>query len=112
MSESEHLSAFLVKKGGQLWHYCPACDDLHSVAIDEPYKNGSRWDFDGNVEKPSLSPSVKVTVCRTHDPDFENKICHYFLKNGRFEYLSDCTHKLAGMRIPMVEIPEKFIKYF
>lgn len=108
MGDSEILSRFLIKKGGQLWHYCPACDDVHSVAIDEPYKTASRWHFDGNVEMPSLSPSVKVTKPIGDD----SEVCHYFLKNGRFEYLLDCTHKLAGMRIPVVEIPEKFIRLF
>lgn len=130
MSEKETLSAFLVKKDGRIAHYCPACDELHFFAIEEPFKPGQRWEYNGNAEKPSFSPSMLIRTGHYVDrPGWSNKpgdcaicdaggdygtcgICHYFLKDGRIEYLSDSTHKLAGVRVPLVEIPEKYKNYF
>jgi len=130
MSEKEVLSDFLVKKGGQIAHYCPACDELHYFAVDEPFKNGARWEYNGDPLKPSFSPSMLVRTGH-FVPGHETKecwcsyeerfgepapfgcgICHYFLKNGRIEYLTDSTHKLAGMRVALVEIPARFKDYF
>lgn len=129
MSEKEVLSDFLVKRGGQIAHYCPACDELHFFAVDEPFPSGARWSFDGNAKSPSFSPSMLIrtghyvqregwtnkpgdcAICDAGGDFGACGVCHYFLKNGRIEYLSDSTHKLAGMRVALVEIPERFKNY-
>jgi hypothetical protein len=58
----------------------------------------SRWTFNGNYEKPTFSPSLLVFK---DDPASR---CHSFVKDGQWEYLSDCFHSLAGKTVPMVDL--------
>jgi hypothetical protein len=92
--------------------WCPACDDTHAVEIEsEP-----RWGFDGNLQEPTISPSIKVEgvqweVGHTfHKPHHhvvagEPVVCHSFVRAGRWEFLGDCTHDLAGQTVEMVPVP-------
>ncbi|BAO88931.1 DUF6527 family protein [Caballeronia cordobensis] len=76
---------------------CPGCKFLHVVYVGGP--NRPTWSFNGYVDKPTVSPSVLVSW----EQDGKPKVCHSFIKDGRIEFLSDCTHDLAGQT---VEIPE------
>lgn len=72
--------------------YCPGCDEYH--VFDE------RWTMTGTPDNPSFTPSLLVT-----HPDGSDR-CHSFLKNGQWEFLSDCHHELAGQTVPLTEPPE------
>ncbi|TXK52393.1 anaerobic dehydrogenase [Pontibacter qinzhouensis] len=72
---------------------CPGCKCSHKI--------DSKWSYNGNPDKPTLSPSVLVRMDRPPHP--EVKICHSFVKDGNIQFLSDCTHELAGQT---VELPE------
>ena len=63
------------------------------------FTNFSNANFNNNVNKPTVSPSIKI---ESHGGDKET-ICHSFIRNGFIEYLNDCTHSLAGKK---VELPE------
>ena len=41
--------------------------------------------------------------CKNGREEFDRKqtICHVFIKEGKIEYLSDCTHSLAGTTIDL-----------
>jgi hypothetical protein len=70
------------------WLWCPGCDD--AVRIDDS------WQFDGNPEQPTFSPSILS----------EGAIrCHSFLRAGMWEFLPDSDHALAGKTVPMVDLP-------
>lgn len=71
---------------------CPGCGCLHKI--------NSTWAYNGNAGKPTLSPSVLV---RSFDDVGTPTICHSFVKDGKIQYLNDCTHSLAGQT---VELPE------
>lgn len=43
-------------------HWCPACEEMHAFAVEEPFRNGAKWTFDGNLEKPTFSPSMNIAV--------------------------------------------------
>lgn len=45
-------------------HWCPACRRPHVFAVERPSTSPSaaRWSFDGNVEKPTFSPSMLIYV--------------------------------------------------
>ena len=60
--------------------------------------DGPEWEFDGNIEAPTLAPSL-LNHCTAG-------ICHSFLRAGRFEFLSDCTHEKAGQTIPLEPLPD------
>ncbi|MGB5821476.1 MAG: DUF6527 family protein [Saonia sp.] len=70
-------------------HYCPGCKMHH--AFDK------RWSFNESPEIPSFSPSMLVRYAWGESN--EERRCHYFLKDGKIQYLSDCTHELKGQTI-------------
>jgi len=97
-----------VGEGGGLWGYsahCPGCSREHHVPVKpQTYPNGSGWDFSGTEDAPTFSPSLLV-----HPWDYQDGVppqvkCHSFIRNGRWEFLSDCEHALAGQTVDMVDI--------
>lgn len=92
------VSKFTDKAGNEGYHFhCPACDHAHLV-----YTAGSnvpKWSFNGDLEKPTFSPSL-----RCFWPGREKEYtCHSFIRNGKMEFLNDCTHDMAGKT---VELPD------
>jgi hypothetical protein len=75
--------------------FCPGCSCCHGW--------NDRWGFDGNLDSPTVSPSLLVT----HLPNYENNqlmhngVCHSFIRNGNISFLSDSTHKLAGQTVKL-----------
>lgn len=82
----------------QLLFECPACGCYHAAWIKNP-KGKPIWKWNGNMEKPTFRPSLKVTMPHATGED----ICHFFVTNGKIRFLGDCTHKLAGKTVDMVE---------
>lgn len=76
--------------------HCPGCNMIHSI--------DSRWNFNGDLNSPTISPSLLVRY------PTKNKmlICHSFINDGKIKYLHDSTHELAGKT---VEIPDFEILY-
>ena len=91
---------------------CPGCESsgngtgLHMLPVntEEHYPS---WDWDGNIEAPTLSPSI-LTHTKPYVDGKGTGICHSYLKAGVFEFLSDCTHSMAGQNVPALELPEWF----
>ncbi|MED1954867.1 DUF6527 family protein [Brevibacillus centrosporus] len=80
---------------GWLVFGCPGCGCMHYA--------DQRWTYNGDEEKPTFSPSINVKVGHHPDPP---DICHFFVRDGRIEYLSDCTHSLAGQTVELPDIDE------
>lgn len=38
------------------------------------------------------------------DPDFKCGLCHSFVVDGRIQFLSDCSHSLAGQTVDLPEL--------
>jgi len=70
---------------------------LHMLQISGE-RAGGIWGFDGNLEAPTIAGSVL-----THGGD--GFVCHAFVTAGQWQYLTDCTHELAGQTVPMVPLP-------
>lgn len=87
-------------------HWCPACNEMHGFAVDEPFRNGARWTFNGNIEKPTFSPSMNISDGPYPSGRFDR--CHYFLRDGMLQFLPDCTHALAGQTLLLPELPEGY----
>lgn len=83
---------------GSLYGYswrCPACDRRHHV----PVSGASAWRFSGDLDRPTLEPSVLVHANeRTGQP-----LCHSFVRDGRIIFCSDSTHALAGQTVAMAD---------
>lgn len=84
-------------KGGGLTFFCPGCDQCHSVNTSARVT----WDYNGDADNPTLSPSILVRMPRPGHQD----VCHSYVRNGAIEFLNDCTHVLAGRTVPLPEWP-------
>lgn len=99
----------LVKFGPNWRHWCPACNTVHEIAVDEPFSNGAKWSFDGNELFPTFNPSINKRWGRYADPSCRVKggVCHYYLHKGVIQYLSDCTHGMAGQSMDLPHLPDR-----
>ena len=83
--------------------FCPACDFVHSFNVD--LDGHGRWDgkpmwtFDGNYDSQTFAPSM---LANKGQVDAHHPVCHSFLRNGAWEFLGDCTHAMAGQKVPMI----------
>lgn len=102
---------------GSQAYRCPGCGEIHN-----PNTEGNhRWTYNGDPDKPTFIPSILVRsghYAHGHQGDcwctygqrnqnepspYKCFICHSFVTDGKIQFLSDCTHKLAGQT---VEIPD------
>lgn len=88
----------------QLW--CPGCDSLHAVNLPGPngFQPSVCWEWDGNETAPTISPSI---LCYG---SANGGNCHSFVRNGKWEFLSDSNHALAGQTVEMVPLPDWLVK--
>lgn len=78
---------------------CLGCGNMHwynlyggvGFSLTHP-----KWNFNGDLENPSFTPSLLNTK--------PNSVCHLYITNGKIEYLSDCTHSLAGQTVTMIDL--------
>ena len=102
---------------------CPGCKSSHR--IQHGAGAGPRWGWNGDVERPTFTPSVLVTGRdfteageSAYDawvaagfpkpaPSFESLDvgCHSFVTDGRIEFLGDCTHAMAGQTVDLADWP-------
>lgn len=80
--------------------FCPACKEFHYIGVAKNNMGFPIWQFNGDNEIPTVSPSVMVEY---HGAD-KNTICHSFISDGKIRFLSDCTHGLAGKTVDMVDL--------
>lgn len=106
MSEFKRLSKVLQEADGSLFFECPGCDMIHGIGVTR--HSPPHWTWNGNVDKPTFSPSVLVEYPWKLLPngEREQRRCHSFVVDGQIQYLGDCTHHLAGKTIDMVEIED------
>lgn len=91
---------------GSLYGYrfaCPGCGDPHVI----PTTGAHAWGFNGDVDRPAFTPSLLVRW-RPADPGDApyTLVCHSFVRDGRIEFLSDCTHAKAGQTVDLPDVPE------
>lgn len=73
---------------------CPGCKDSHTI----PIEGMNAWTFNGNYEKPTLTPSI---LARQYEGERVKSICHSFVTNGIIQFLDDCTHEFKGQTIEL-----------
>lgn len=61
------------------------------------------WTWNGDTEKPTLSPSI-LTRWAGGGIFATELVCHSFVNDGMVQFLSDCTHELAGQTVPLLDI--------
>ena len=82
----------------------------------------SRWTFNGDLDKPTFSPSYLSK--HKHPKGYSNEnpapkgwageyvqeVCHSFLTDGKIQYLSDCTHEYVGQTLDLPDFDD--LTYF
>ena len=74
------------RDGWLIW--CPACGIEHHF--------DARWNWNGNFDKPSFMPPLKVLL----DPG----VCHFMVNSATIAFQPDCTHALRGKTVDLPEI--------
>lgn len=92
--------------------WCPGCeitdDDghkhggLHMLPISGDASKRPVWQWNGELERVTLDPSILTRVNRG-ETQF---ICHSYLRDGQWQFLDDCTHALVGQTVAMVPLPD------
>lgn len=59
--------------------------------------------FNGNVGKPTFSPSINARIERT-ELGLPDKVCHSWVTDGWIMFVADSTHHLRGKK---VELPNQ-----
>lgn len=100
MAKLETLS--MADGGKALAFYCPGCKYHHRVQIERGSSNpgGPIWEWNGNMEKPTFSPSLGVNMGTDQQ-------CHLFVRDGRISYLYDSMHKLAGHEVGLIDLDKE-----
>ncbi len=86
----------------QLQFMCPGCKEVHAL--------NTTWAFNGDLEKPTVQPSVLVhrmgnSMAIEEFKEYRNELrCHSFITDGKIKFLSDCTHELANQTIELPNI--------
>jgi hypothetical protein len=66
--------------------FCPGCNCAHGFNL--------RWTWNNNFDSPTINPSLLSIG--------ENR-CHCFVKDGKIQFLMDCSHDLKGKTVEMPE---------
>ena len=61
-----------------------------------------RWTFNGDFEKPTFEPSMLVQY-PVENPETGHVLEHFFVKDGKIQYLQDCHHHMAGHTVDMID---------
>ena len=94
--------------GQRVLFRCPGCEDNHQISV-------GTWTWNGDLERPTFSPSVLVRGNQWPKDEFpeyykpahakvkpgEDTVCHSFVTDGRIQFLSDSTHTLAGQTVDL-----------
>lgn len=82
----------------QWYFWCPGCNELHNYTTDRKEGLHPGWTFNGDMEKPTFSPSLLYPSKAVR--------CHLFLKDGKLEFCGDCGHALAGKTVDLPDYPD------
>lgn len=89
---------------------CPGCKHVHVY--------DKRWTFNGDRNKPTFRASYLSKYTHPHGYTNENpapvgyngpydtEVCHSFVTDGKIQFLSDCTHALAGQTVEIPDVDE------
>jgi hypothetical protein len=105
------VSAVLRRRQDRYFHWCPACEEMHQLP--------DSWSFNGDVNKPTFSPSFKHSGLRAVNVDGEwtgewvrdavgnpvDGTCHYIITDGKIHFCSDSWHGRSDV-VEMPSIPE------
>lgn len=100
-----------------LMFWCPGCDEAHGPIVERVKPERPLWEWNGDRDRPTLSPSILVTgVRRPTEEEYQRlirgeqvprdpRVCHSFVRDGQIQFLGDCTHALKGQTVQIPDWP-------
>ena len=91
---------------GVILFFCPGCNTGHRLPVGKSINTAPVvWEWNESLDLPTVSPSIRVAqqYWTMGGETMQWDVCHSFVRDGKIEFLSDCTHELAGQT---VELPE------
>ncbi len=97
-------------RNGELQFYCEGCQHHHTF--------NHTWNFNQDFNHPTIHPSILV---RGTEPITDEElqlvmdgvkinpkplVCHSFIKEGKIQYLGDCTHHLKNQTVELQEVKD------
>ncbi len=86
---------------------CPGCDESHMIPVGHTIEYRRRlkelnhstveWGWNGSLEAPTFTPSLLV-----RSPTLG--VCHSFIRDGKIQFLDDCTHRLKGQTVDLADV--------
>ncbi len=80
---------------GELLHWCPGCNSLHMINVENRNMNNAVWSWNKDPINPTFNPSINIIGQ-----------CHYFIQNGQIIFCSDSKHNLAGQTVSLPDLPD------
>lgn len=75
---------------------CPGCERVHGISVAL-----GRWTWNGSFDAPTVQPSILAEWYE--GPERGERRCHSYITDGQIQFLSDCTHSLAGQTVDLPE---------
>lgn len=100
-----------VEKGTYMFE-CPA-GHTHYINTKVPNQQNAQWGFNGNLDRPTFSPSINEKTGYYVDPNTKGDEqwlkdnsyqCHFFVRDGKIIFCSDCSHSLKGTTVELTDI--------
>jgi hypothetical protein len=81
--------------------FCEGCKESHHINTvgEHPV-----WEFNGNLDKPTFKPSVRVTTQYSAEENPNPTMCHFVITDGKIAFCDDCTHELKSQTLELKEI--------
>lgn len=110
------MSIIKLTDGGRAAFWCPGCNEEHEVRVDAAL--GPAWGYNGNPSAPTFTPSILVQGTEWLTDDEHARVmagetiqprptvCHSFVTDGQIQFLSDCTHALAGQTVALPDLAD------
>lgn len=80
------------------------------VQIKGRREGTGNWTWNGDTEKPTVSPSVLTSGTRFLGGDPTDKAnwpefrCHSWINDGHAQFLSDCSHDLKDQTVELLDV--------
>lgn len=78
-----------------LYMWCPGCEQVHGITVCGP----GAWQWNRSQSRPTIQPPILF-----RDPTGGYR-CHSVIQDGHWQFLTDCTHALAGSIVEMSDWP-------
>ena len=82
--------------------YMPGYDNLIMIQVEG--SEGPAWYWNGDVYKPTFSPSILSRLPLGGERRTIRN--HVFVRDGRIQFLNDCSHKLACLTIDLPKLKD------